>query len=252
MRAWHPAACAEGSASKSSATTGTGCERIVADPTARESLVWRRGSSWRPHRLRTARSCAGPRCPSPASRAGRRRFIHAGVAGLVRDETREPGSAPFPLTVVDRVVALTLSDPRPRDDPSTDRAIAAATAYRCVRSDASGRHTACSHTGYGASTVSDPAFAAKLRDVVGLCARSRRRTALCSRSTKSPRSRRSTDARVPIKKAGRTMTHDYIRTARRPVRGAERVRRRVIGQCMARTGTRSSSASSSGRGRRAG
>jgi hypothetical protein len=80
----------------------------------------------------------------------------------------------------------------------------------------------------------DPAFVAKLRDVVGL----RQRTAWCSRSTRSPRSRRSIGRSrgLPLKKgrAG-TMTHDYIRHGTTTLFAALNVLDgRVIGQCMAR------------------
>src|SRR3712207_3032369 len=53
--------------------------------------------------------CTG--LPRPSVRRWRERFAQEGVAGLLRDKTRKPGTPPLPPAVVDRVVELTLAEP---------------------------------------------------------------------------------------------------------------------------------------------
>ena len=64
-------------------------EAIAADRNARRSTSGGRGSSSRaPMVSARSRSCAGPARPRPASGAGRRAYLEAGVDGLLRDKTR--------------------------------------------------------------------------------------------------------------------------------------------------------------------
>ena len=53
------------------------------------------------------------------------RFMREGVAGLLREKTRKPGLPPLPPALVDRVVALTLSEPPGEATPWTGRATGA-------------------------------------------------------------------------------------------------------------------------------
>jgi hypothetical protein len=55
-----------------------------------------------------------------------RRFVEAGVDGLLRDRTRKPSLPPLPPATVERVVALTLGDPPGKATHRTGRAMAAA------------------------------------------------------------------------------------------------------------------------------
>jgi hypothetical protein len=47
----------------------------------------------------------------PAVWRWQRRFVEAGVAGLLRDASRKPGKAPVPAEVVQQVIALTCAEP---------------------------------------------------------------------------------------------------------------------------------------------
>src|SRR4051794_8474392 len=47
----------------------------------------------------------------PSVRRWRERFAQEGVAGLLRDKTRKPGTPPLLSAVVDHVVGLTLDEP---------------------------------------------------------------------------------------------------------------------------------------------
>ena len=53
--------------------------------------------------------------------------VREGIAGLLRDKTRKPNLLPLPVALVDRVVALTITEPPGKATPWTGRAIAAAT-----------------------------------------------------------------------------------------------------------------------------
>jgi len=78
--------------------------------------------------------------------------MREGVAGLVRDATRKPGLPPLAAAVVDRVVALTLTDPPGETTHWTGRAMAAASGV----SLRSVQHIWAAHglqpTGYDASS----------------------------------------------------------------------------------------------------
>jgi hypothetical protein len=91
------------------------------------------------------------------------RFMREGVAGLVRDKTRKPGLPPLPPAVVDRVVALTLSDPPGATTHWTGRAMAAASgvSLRSVQRIWAA-HGLQPHRVRRFKLSTDPAFAAKL------------------------------------------------------------------------------------------
>jgi hypothetical protein len=163
-------------------------ERVVADRNSRQKHVWRAQII-----LATAAGCGTAEImrragvSKPSVWRWQARFMQDGVASLLRDKTRKPGVAPLPPALVDRLVALTLGEPPGARSHWTGRAMAAATgiSLRSVQ-----RIWAAHVRRFKLSK--DPAFAAKLRDVVGLYLDPPARTASCSRSTRSPRSRRST------------------------------------------------------------
>ena len=95
--------------------------------------------------------------------------MREGVAGLLRDKTRKPGLPPLPPALVDRVVELTLADPPGEATHWTGRAMAAATgiSLRSVQRIGAA-HGLEPHRVRRFKLSTDPAFAAKLRDVVGL------------------------------------------------------------------------------------
>jgi hypothetical protein len=112
-----------------------------------------------------------------------------GVAGLLREKTRKPG---LPPSLVDRVVALTLTEPPGEATHWTGRAMAAASgvSMRSVQRIWAA-HRLQPHRVRRFKLSQDPACAAKLRDVVGLYL-TRRPTALRCESTRSRASKRST------------------------------------------------------------
>ena len=166
------------------------------------------------------------------------RFMREGVAGLVRDQTRKPGLPPLPPAVVDRVVALTLGDPPGETTHWTGRAMAAASgvSLRSVQRIWAA-HGLQPHRVKRFKLSTDPAFAAKLRDVVGLYLDPPAHSLVLSVDEKSQiQALDRTQPGLPIKKgrAG-TMTHDYIRHGTTTLFAALNVLDgSVIGQCMAR------------------
>ena len=92
-----------------------------------------------------------------------------GMAGLLREKTRKPGLPALPSALVERVVALTLTEPSGEATHWTGRAMAAATgvSLRSVQRIWAA-HGLQPHRVRRFRLSQDPAFAAKLRDVVGL------------------------------------------------------------------------------------
>jgi hypothetical protein len=139
------------------------------------------------------------------------RFLHEGVAGLRCDKTRKPGLPPLPQAVVDRVIALTLAEPPGEATHYRGRATAAATgvSLRSVQRGLGGSPRAAA-PGAAVQAVAGPAFAAKLRDVVGLYLNPPAHSLVLSVDEKSQiQALDRTQQGLPMKKgrAG-TMTHD--------------------------------------------
>src|ERR671910_3188728 len=103
-------------------------EAIVADRNSPQKHVWRARII-----LATADGCGTAEImrragvSKPSVWRWQRRFMEAGADGLLRDKTRKPRLPPLPPATVDRVVALTLSEPRGEATHWTGRAMAAAT-----------------------------------------------------------------------------------------------------------------------------
>jgi len=166
------------------------------------------------------------------------RFMREGVAGLLRDKTRKPGLPPLPPTLVDRVVTLTLTEPPDEATHWTGRTMATATgvSLRSVQRIWA-VHRLQPHRVRHFKLSQDPAFATKLRDVVGLYLDPPAHSLVLSVDEKSQiQALDRTQPGLPIKKgrAG-TMTHDYIRHGTTTLFAALNVLDgTVIGQCMAR------------------
>ena len=95
--------------------------------------------------------------------------MREGVAGRLYDKTRKPGLPPLPPAAIERVVELTLAEPPGEATHWTGRRWPRPAASRCVRRSASGRRTGLQpHRVRRFKLSQDPAFIAKLRDVVGL------------------------------------------------------------------------------------
>jgi hypothetical protein len=166
------------------------------------------------------------------------RFMREGVAGLLREKTRKPGLPPLPPALVERVVALTLTEPPGETTHWTGRAMAAAigVSLRSVQRIWAA-HGLQPHRVRRFKLSQDPAFAAKLRDVVGLYLDPPAHSLVLSVDEKSQiQALDRTQPGLPMKKgrAG-TMTHDYIRHGTTTLFAALNVLDgTVIGQCMAR------------------
>ena len=143
------------------------------------------------------------------------RFAEEGVNGLLHDKTRPPGTAPVPQDEVQAVVEKTLTgEPPGAVTHWTGRAMAAAcglsltTVQRIWRS-----HKLQPHRVRTFKRSTDPQFAAKLDDVVGLYLSPPRHAVVLSIDEKSQiQALDRTQPGLPLKR-GRcaTFTHDYVR-----------------------------------------
>src|SRR5215813_7346153 len=98
---------------------------VVADRNSPQKHVWRARII-----LATSEGCGTAEIMRRASVSKpsvwrwQRRFMEAGVDGLLRDKARKPGLAPLSPSFIDRVVALTLGDPPREATHWTGRAMA--------------------------------------------------------------------------------------------------------------------------------
>ena len=120
-------------------------------------------------RLSVAEVAKGARIGRPAVWRWQQRFAEAGVDGLLRDATRKPGKAPLGDQTVQRVVTLTCAEPPGEATHWTGRAMAktAGISLRSVQRIWSA-HDLQPHRIRTFKRSSDPEFAAKLEDLVGL------------------------------------------------------------------------------------
>src|SRR5271165_7591877 len=166
------------------------------------------------------------------------RFMAEGVDGLLHDATRPGRKKPLPGTTIERVVAMTLTDPPGEATHWTGRAMAKAAgiSLRSVQRIWAA-HGLQPHRVRGFKLSQDPAFAAKLRDVVGLYLDPPAHSLVLSVDEKSQiQALDRTQPGLPLKKGrAETMTHDYIRNGTTTLFAALNVLDgSVIGQCMAR------------------
>ena len=166
------------------------------------------------------------------------RFAEEGVDGMLRDKTRPPGTPPIPPDVVARVVALTCAPPSHRATHWTGRAMAKATgiSLRSVQRIWEA-HQLQPHRIRTFKRSRDPAFEAKLVDVVGLYVDPPMHAVVLSIDEKSQiQALDRTQPGLPLK-PGRcgTMTHDYVRHGTTTLFAALNVLDGpVIGRCMQR------------------
>ena len=166
------------------------------------------------------------------------RFMQEGVEGLLRDKTRPPGIPPLEADIVERVVALTQKDPPGETTHWTAPAMAQAAgiSVSSVQRIWHG-HGLQPHRVRQFKLSTDPAFAAKLRDVVGLYVDPPAHAVVLSVDEKSQiQALDRTQAPLPMK-AGRptTRTHDYVRHGTTTLFAALNVLEgSVIGRCMQR------------------
>ena len=142
------------------------------------------------------------------------RFMEEGVHGLLRDKTRPPGKAPVDRDAVARIVALTLKLPPHEATHWTGRAMAETVAVAVSTVQKVWRaHGLAPHRFRQFKLSRDPAFADKVRDVIGLYVDPPDHAIVLSIDEKSQiQALDRTQPGLPMK-PGRhaTMTHDYKR-----------------------------------------
>lgn len=164
------------------------------------------------------------------------RYAAEGVEGLLRDKTRPPGKAPLATAVIARILALTCAEPPGEATHWTGRAMARAMGVSLStvqRIWAANRLQPHRFRTFKRSR--DPAFAAKVEDVVGLYMHPPAHALVLSIDEKSQiQALDRTQPGLPLKpgKCG-TMTHDYKRHGTTTLFAALNVLDgAVIGRCM--------------------
>lgn len=166
------------------------------------------------------------------------RYAEQGVDGLLRDKTRKPGRPSLSTAVVAKVLALTCSEPPGAVTHWTGRAVAAriGISLRAVQRIWEA-HRLQPHRLRTFKRSTDPAFAAKVEDVVGLYMDPPCHAVVLSIDEKSQiQALDRTQPGLPLKpgKCG-TMTHDYKRNGTTTLFAALNILDgKVIGRCMPR------------------
>jgi transposase len=174
------------------------------------------------------------------------RFAEAGVYGLVCDKTRPPGTEPLAAETVERVVTLTCAEPPGETTHWTGRAMAAAMGISLTSVQRIWKaHALQPHRLRTFKRSKDPAFADKLRDIVGLYMNPPAHAIVLSIDAPEGDAERQksqiqaldrTQPGLPLK-PGRcgTMTHDYKRHGTTTLYAALNVLDgTVFGRCMQR------------------
>ena len=165
-----------------------------------------------------------------------RRFADAGVDGLLRDATRKPGKPPVPADDVQRLIALTCSEPPGEATHWTGRAMAKVmgVSLRTVQRIWQA-HKLQPHRIRTFKRSNDPDFITKLEDIVGLYMAPPAHAVVLSVDEKSQiQALDRTQPGLPLKpgKSG-TMTHDYVRNGTTTLFAAlNTLDGTVIGRCM--------------------
>src|ERR1700686_2357409 len=174
----------------------------------------------------------------PAVWRWQRRYAEEGVDGLPHDKTRPPGTAPVPMTTVAEVLALTCAEPPGETTHWTGRAMAKAVglSLRTIQRIWE-KHRLQPHRIRTFKRSTDPAFAEKVEDIVGLYMHPPAHAVVLSIDEKSQiQALDRTHPGLPLK-PGRcgTMTHDYKRNGTTTLFAALNVLEgKVIGRCMQR------------------
>jgi transposase len=234
-------------------------EAVVADRNSRQKWAWRaRIVLATADGLGTNAIMRRAGVSKPCVWRWQERFAAEGVDGLLHDRTRPSRVPPLPQAVIDRVVALTTTDPPHEATHWTAAAMAAATGISASSVRRIWRaHKLQPHRVRTFKLSKDPAFAAKLRAIVGLyiappahavvlAVDEKPQIQALDRTHRSPQAddppaeqRRSDDRRGPglPMKPGRcgTMPHDYERRGTTTLFAALNVLDgTVVGRCMHR------------------
>ena len=164
------------------------------------------------------------------------RFGESGVDVLLREPSRKPGKAPLPSSAVNKIVALTCTEPPGQVTHWTGRAMAKVMgiSLRAVQRIWDAHHLQ-PHRIRTFKKSRDPAFAAKVEDIVGVYMNPPAHAVVVSIDEKSQiQALDRTQPGLPIKpgKCG-TMTHDYKRNGTTTLFAALNILDgTVIGRCM--------------------
>ncbi len=166
------------------------------------------------------------------------RYAEEGLDGLLRDKTRPPGTPPIPQAKVHAVVERTLRQPPGAVTHWTGRAMAKAMSLslRTVQRIWAA-HKLQPHRIRTFKRSTDPDFAARLDDVVGLYMNPPRHAVVVSIDEKSQiQALDRTQPGLPMKRGKcATMTHDYKRNGTTTLFAALSVLEgKVIGRCVPR------------------
>jgi transposase len=172
----------------------------------------------------------------PAVWRWQQRFAEEGVDGLLHDKTRKPGKAPLSTAKVAEVLALTCSEPPGEVTHWTGRAVAKAVgvSLRAVQRIWE-QHRLQPHRLRTFKRSKDPAFAAKVEDIVGLYMSPPHHAVVLSIDEKSQiQALDRTQPGLPLKPGKcATMTHDYKRHGTTTLFAALNVLDgAVVGRCM--------------------
>ena len=166
------------------------------------------------------------------------RFAREGIDGLLRDKTRPARIPPLGPEVAARVVALTQADPPGETTHWTAAAMAKAASISVSSVQRIWRgHGLQPHRVRQFKLSTDPAFATKLRDVVGLYVDPPAHAVVLSVDAKSQiQALARTQAPLPMKPGQPTThTHDYKRHGTTTLFAAlDVLEGKVIGRCMQR------------------
>ena len=212
-------------------------EAVIADRNSGQKHVWRALII-----LATAEGCGTAEVmrragvSKPCVWRWQRRFMDAGVDGLLHDKTRKPGKAPVPEPLVRQLIARTLGSPSGETTYWTSRAMARAMGLAVSTVQKIWRaHGLAPHRLRIFKLSRDPQFAAKVHDVVGLYIDPPAHSLVLAIDEKSRiQALDCSQPGLPMKKgrAG-TMTHDYIRHGTTTLFAALNVLDgTIIGQCM--------------------
>jgi transposase len=212
---------------------------IVADRNSPQKHVWRaRIVLLTADGLGTAEIMRGTGKSKSVVWRWQERFMQAGVAGLLRDKTRPSRKPPLSPAVIARVIDLTAGPPPGEATHWTGAAMAKAAGISVSSVQRIWRaHGLKPHQVRAFKLSNDPAFASKLKDIVGLYVDPPDHAVVLSIDEKSQiQALDRTQPGLPMKKgrAG-TMTHDDKRHGTTTLFAALNVLDgKVIGRCMPR------------------
>jgi transposase len=188
---------------------------IVADPKSPQKHVWRaRIVLLSGEGLGTSAIMAATGKAKTCVWRWQERFMHEGVEGLLVDRSRKPGKAPVPPERVAEIVRRTLEPPPHEATHWTLRAMAKVAGLAASTVQGIWKaHGLSPHRWRSFKLSTDPAFAEKLTEIVGLYVAPPAHAVVLSIDEKSQiQALDRTQPGLPMKKgrAG-TMTHDYKR-----------------------------------------